>query len=92
MCLLVLVGCCLFGLIGVQQGVVKPPWFDYALGPVRLIGYSNWNANCPPYTGCDPTRQEAYVVWIAVEQSDSNHSRNIYRLVTVPIAHAFKNQ
>ncbi|HEU5015660.1 MAG TPA: hypothetical protein VFT66_24265 [Roseiflexaceae bacterium] len=91
-CLLGMLVACPLGVAGIWQGIVKPPWFDYMLGPVRLIGYSNWNVDCPPYTGCNPTRQEAYVVWVAFSALHTPANARAYRLVAVPIHPAFESQ
>lgn len=71
--------------MSVRQGAFKPSWFDMRLGLVRLVGYTTWNANCPPFTGCDPTTHESYVVWLAV--GPSIQTARIVRLVRLPIEH-----
>ncbi|MEP7189144.1 MAG: hypothetical protein ABI901_08150 [Roseiflexaceae bacterium] len=83
-----LVGCPL-GVLAVWRDALSPPWFDQLVGPLRLIGYSTWNANCPPFTGCDPTLHESYVVWLVFDQREQiGLSQHIYRLVRLPISHA----
>lgn len=84
-CLLGLLVACPVGVAGVQQGAVKPAWFDYGVGPLRLVGYSTWNANCPPYIGCDPTLHESYVVWVVLARPGAGEQA--HRFVRVPIQH-----
>ena len=65
MCLLLSAAlACARGITGGWGSMRSPPWFDQSLGPLRLVGYSTWNAQCPPYVGCAPTQNEAYVVWL----------------------------
>jgi hypothetical protein len=79
---------CSLGVIGLQRGAVAPLRFDWNLSSLRLVGYSTWNANCPPFVGCDPTLHEAYVIWLIVEQPDPDAARrSARRLVTLPIEH-----
>lgn len=72
----------------VRRGMLVPPWFDRRFGSLRIVGYTTWNASCPPYVGCPPTRFEAYVVWLLVQPQSSNtpaqHARQFLRL---PIDH-----
>jgi|SRR3954468_20663502 len=83
-----LVGCSL-GVLAVWRGALSPPWFDQPVGPLRVIGYSTWNANCRPFTGCDPTLHESYVVWLIFDRTEPiASSPHIYRLVHLPIVHA----
>ncbi|MEO7908006.1 MAG: hypothetical protein ABIV47_00015 [Roseiflexaceae bacterium] len=85
--LIALVGCPL-GIVGVWRGAFSPPWFDQLVGPARIIGYSTWNANCPPFTGCDPTLHESYVIWLLLDYTEpSRSSQRIYRLARLPINH-----
>ena len=85
MCLLVATLACSLGVLGVWRGALAPPWFDQTIGMLRVVGYSTWNADCPPYTGCAPTRREAYVVWLVWESA--GQSQGTYRLLSLPIAH-----
>src|SRR5262245_45114946 len=86
--LILVVGACTTVGAGIQRGGLAPPWFDQRLGMLRLVGYSTWNANCPPYVGCAPTRREAYVIWLLVErQAYDTASPSAYRFVSLPIEH-----
>jgi hypothetical protein len=76
---------CPLGAVGVWWGALSPPWFDRSFGALHLVGYRTWNADCPPYAGCAPTRREAYVVWLLWEPA--GHSERTYRLLNLPIAH-----
>ncbi len=76
---------CGIGAFAVHQGAVALQWFDVRLGGLRVVGYATWNANCPPFTGCDPTLDESYVVWLVTEQhAGAPHSQRLLRL---PIEH-----
>ena len=87
MLLTALVGCPL-GILAVWRGVMSPPRFDQLVGPLRVIGYSTWNANCPPFTGCDPTLHESYVIWLIFNRAEpSGISKHVYRLARLPIIH-----
>ena len=86
--LVALVGCPL-GFVAVWRGAFSPPWFDQLVGPARIIGYSTWNANCPPFTGCDPTLHESYVIWLIFDRTKPfGLSQRSYRLMRLPIFHA----
>src|SRR5690348_17183988 len=86
--LLIAVLACSVGAITVWRGAFSPPWFDQSLGSLRVVGYTTWNANCPPYTGCAPTLHEAYVVWLVTDRSAPlRPGKNIYRFVSLPISH-----
>ena len=82
--LIALIGACSLGTIVVQRGAIQPIWFDRSLGSLRLVGYSTWNANCPPFVGCEPTLHEAYVVWLIREQPDAGGSA-ARRLLNLPV-------
>jgi hypothetical protein len=87
-CLLAAILACSLGAAGIWRGVVSPPWFDLALGVVRVVGYSTWNASCPPYEGCAPTRNEAYVIWLVLRRSDgAGQNPDAYQLIGLPIEH-----
>jgi hypothetical protein len=79
---------CSISAVGVWRGAITPPWFDQTVGPLRVIGYDTWNANCPPFVGCDPTLHEAYVVWLILGPSDPRRpDKSAYRFVSLPISH-----
>jgi hypothetical protein len=85
-CLLIAIVASALGAAGVWQGIVSPPWFDQTLGSLRVIGYRTWNANCQPYQGCAPTRNESYVVWLVVKRSDvAGPRQSVYQFVRLPI-------
>ncbi len=65
------------------RGALAPPWFERSLGPLRLVGYSTWNADCPPFEGCAPTRKEAYVIWLSWEIAGQRGDAR--RLLSLPI-------
>lgn len=71
--------------LGLRQGAVAPRWFDTRLGMMRLLGFTTWNPNCRPYTGCDPTLSEWYVVWVVVERS--GNAPQSLRVLRLPIKH-----
>lgn len=83
-CLLVIFLACASVVLSVRWGAFAPPWFDQHFGMLRVVGYSTWNADCPPYTGCAPTRSEAYVIWLIW---DSAQPPDLYRLLKLPTAH-----
>jgi hypothetical protein len=68
-----------------SRGALALPWFDQTFFTFRFVGYSTWNADCPPYTGCAPTQHEAYVVWVLWDQPAP--SQDARRLLIVPIDH-----
>jgi hypothetical protein len=84
-CLLGLVAACALGAFGVWRGALAPPWFELSVFGQQLVGYSTWNANCPPFQGCAPTRDESYVVWLVA--SPAARREQAYRLLHVPIEH-----
>jgi hypothetical protein len=84
-CLLAAALACLLGGVGVAQGRLKPIWFDHSLGAAHLVGYNTWNASCVPYTGCAPTRREAYVVWVVWRPGEPRSPA--LRLLSLPIIH-----
>lgn len=85
--LLLLVLGCAGSLLGIRGGTLTPRWFDERVGPVRIVGYTTWNANCPPFYGCDPTLQEAYVVWVMPDPGASAANRSPFQLLRLPIEH-----
>jgi hypothetical protein len=88
-CLIVAIVACPLGVVGVWRGILSPPWFDQTLGTRRVIGYHTWNASCPPYVGCAPTRRESYVIWLVVDQSGpAGQSKGAYRFLSLEIDHA----
>jgi hypothetical protein len=84
-CLLIAAVACSLGVVGVRRGALSPSWFDQNVGTLRVVGYSTWNADCPPYVGCAPTQSESYVVWLMWESTGP--SPGTYRLLNLPIAH-----
>jgi hypothetical protein len=84
---LTLIAACALGVLAVQRGAVHPIGFDGRLGSLRLVGYSTWNANCPPFVGCEPTRREAYVIWLLRAPPGAAGDRAPYRLLDLPIEH-----
>ena len=75
---------CSLGAIGLHTGAITPLRMDSAIGSLRLVGYSTWNASCPPYTGCAPTQRNAYVIWLIWESGTQN--RSTYQVVDLEIA------
>lgn len=59
---------CMLTGIAVQQRGVAGLRFDQQFGSVRIIGYTTWNAHCPPFTGCEATTKQSYVVWVMASQ------------------------
>jgi len=86
-CLLAAAMACALGVVGVWRGALAV-WFDQSLGMLHIVGYSTWNADCPPYTGCAPTRREAYVVWVL--WGSAGQGQRAYRLLNLPIAHELR--
>lgn len=84
-CLLLPALACALGGAGVALGAIRAPWFDYPLGGSRLVGYSTWNARCEPFTGCAPTRDEAYVIWLLWDTGGPRPAT--FRVLSLPIAH-----
>ncbi len=59
---------------------------DQQFGSTRVVGYATWNAYCPPFTGCEPTTKQSYVVWMIEEQGDAaGVVRNSQRMLAVPL-------
>lgn len=86
--LLLFVMACSGTILAVWHGGLAPNWFDWQLGLVRLVGFTTWNANCPPFIGCDPTREESYVIWLVVDHvNDDRVNRQWFRLFRLPIEH-----
>ena len=65
---------CGLGITRGWRGTLSPPWFNQTLGPLRVVGYSTWNAQCPPYVGCAPTRNESYVVWLTWQSAGQSQA------------------
>ncbi len=58
---------------------------DQHIGSARVLGYATWNADCPPFTGCEPTSKQSYVVWVIEAHGGVGDVRNSRRLVAVPL-------
>lgn len=94
-CAALLIAGCLVALalgasaaVVVRRGALAPPWFDRRLGPIHLVGYSTWNASCPPFVGCPPTRFEAYVIWLIVNRPAGNSEPpRFFQFLRLPIEH-----
>ena len=82
-----LVVACPAAVFGVRRGAIAPRQFNQACGVFRLEGYRTWNANCPPYTGCDPTLHESFVVWLIGPPRNGEPLGASYRLLALPIEH-----
>jgi hypothetical protein len=79
---------CPLGIVGIRRGVIAPGQIDQTLGSLRLVGYRTWNANCPPYSGCDPSLHESYVLWLVVRSPGSGQPiSRAYRFLKLPIEH-----
>jgi hypothetical protein len=74
---------CARGITDGWRGTRSPPWFVQSFGPLRMVGYSTWNAQCPPYVGCAPTRNESYVVWLIWQPA--GQSQETFQLSSVGI-------
>lgn len=77
--------CMVIGM-AVQQRGMAALGVDYQFGSVRVIGYTTWNAHCPPFTGCEPTTKPSYVVWVSEEGGGAASGvPNSRRLLAVPL-------
>ncbi len=85
-CVISLVVVCLGLSFGVQHGAIGAPAIDQHFGRVHIVSYLTWNARCPPFTGCEPTRRQSYVVWIVTERlGPDGPVHDARRLLAVPV-------
>ena len=79
------VACSLIGA-GLQRGLIAQPQLDGRVGALRVVGFPTWNARCPPFVGCEPTRKQSYVIWFIVEQpGPAGVTTSPHRFVAIPI-------
>ncbi len=78
------VACVVTG-VAVQRRGITAFAVDQEIGSVRVLGYATWNRNCPPFTGCEPTSKQSYVVWVIEEQGRAGGVRNSRRVMAVPL-------
>jgi hypothetical protein len=66
-----LLASCPLSLLAVQRGLVRPPGFAVAIGPIELA------APCPPLMGCDSS-VPYYALWHGTRHPDGSIN---YRLL-----------
>lgn len=91
--LVLVVGLCSFGEIGLRRGMIHPPWVVRRLGPVQLVARSTLTPDCAlefpcgkPINILDPNIRTYYVVWIVMSwPGNDKPGITKYRLLIEPL-------